>query len=135
VTPLTASIRVSEPNRNTSAVNAGPTARPALIPVPYSAIAGERCSPLTSPGSAALTAGRNSAVPTPARSASATVAANDETTASALNAPARNRSAPTARVLRENRSANAPNGAANTIPGRKSASSTSAIAHPECRRW
>jgi len=81
-----------------------------------------------------LIAGRNNAVPTPARRASATVAANEWIRARATKQPARRRSAEIVSRRRETRSASDPKNGESAIPGKNSPSNTSEIAQPEWNR-
>ena len=79
-------------------------------------------------------AGVNSAVPTPARNAKATVGAKPSTSATPMKATARTRSATTAHDLRDQRSAMAPNIGPKIIGATRSAISTMLMAHGERKR-
>ena len=85
-------------------------------------------------GRAASVAGVNSAVPAPARSASATVGTKPSTKTMPTNATARITSATTAHMRRDQRSATAPNTGPRSIGATRSAISTMLIAHGDSKR-
>ena len=79
-------------------------------------------------------AGRNSAVPVPASSATTSVISKLPTKTTATNAAARTTSATTTHHLRDQRSAAAPASGPRTIVGRNSASRMRLMAHGDRQR-
>jgi hypothetical protein len=121
-TSVSASVAISA-----IAASAGPTVVPISRIEPYSeSAAGTRSEP-TRLGMPERIAGWNSPAPSPPSSASATVASIEPTNAIPISAAARARSATTAHVRRDQRSAAAPKIGPSSVAGTKSASRTSVM--------